>query len=138
MEILVSRDSRIRVSLRTIHRLKRSHDPRQIVGIGSLRRKRRRCGLNDGPRLLEGQKQVPIEALISSQPAKEFLIEQAPIMPGLHMRPEPRPDADQSLRGQYLDRLPHNTAAGAKSRFQFMLRRKGLTRQKGATHDLSP
>ena len=59
-------------------------------------------------------------------------------MPGLHMGPESRPDADQPLRSQYLDRLPHDTAAGAKSRPQFMLGRKGLTRQKSAAHDLRP
>ena len=75
VEILVSRDRRIRVGLPAFHGLKRSHDPRHIVGLGSLRGKRRRCGFDDGPRLLEGQKQGSIKSVISSQPSKEFLIE---------------------------------------------------------------
>ncbi len=120
MKILVGRDCQVRVGLPALHCLKRAHDALQIVGCGPL------CGegcsrrFDDRPRLLEGQKQIPIKPLVPRKPSHEFTIEHAPMVARLHVGSEPWSNADQPLRRQDLDCLSHDAAARAETRLKFV------------------
>ena len=55
MEVFVGRDSEFTIGLAAFHRVQRSHDAVQILGLGALCGKRGGGRFNDGSGLHEGK-----------------------------------------------------------------------------------